>query len=258
MAYLEVLRGRRFLCFYGLVIAAIVALGGVVAITTAHAHLAPLPLRFTLGALFLGASYLTAAMVIFLGATLCEASRSRDILLVQPVSRLRIALCWVGIDVAVLAMTFATSVFALAVVLAFFGSPVSMQWRPHFVFSLLLGLGVPFMFYALAQMLPWQYRGNGRAVAVFLWMWIYLSLTTEQFKTLKTWPPLQAAIGYIDVMNPLAYLGHMVVLRSGRVLFGVGGPGVLDLNLESRALLTCLFALAFAAVAVVRWRHAED
>ncbi|HTV75158.1 MAG TPA: hypothetical protein VME66_15810 [Candidatus Acidoferrales bacterium] len=253
MAYIEYLRARRFLRNYALAHAAFVLLAVCLLLTSLRDVVPQMWPSLTLGALFVGASFFCSVGMTFLGASLGEARRNEDVIWTQPASRVRIALAYFGVDVVVAVLAYSISVLTEICALRVFGVSFAAIWRPHFLLSLLLGINVSLIFYALSQLVTVRYRGKGKLAPQ---LWTYSGLLTQPLLNTTGPPIVRELVGYLNVLNPLAYLGRTVV-RTGYVLYGVGGPGFLDWNLQLRTLVTGLFVVCIAACAVAVWQRSD-
>ena len=248
MAYVEFLRVRRSLTWHAGTLVAIM----LVALYFGHdtsvningqAELLP-GMAVSLGLLSPIATFFAAIYASSLGTSLNRENPTRDISWTKPIPRSVIALQYVLIDVAGVAIAFVLTMLAVLVVLA----------RMHFVPAidastiplLVLGLGVSVMWYALIQVLTFWLPAGARSIGGILW-----PVALVAFGLGKVPGELGDAARTLDLINPLAYIGF------GGVTISTGEEALWQLPLEARALCVWLFAAAFCAIAVTLWPRKE-
>jgi hypothetical protein len=179
------------------------------------------------------------------GTSLNRESMTREISWTKPISRTLLALQFVVIDVAGVAIAFAAAMLAVAI--AF--------WRAGFTFTsdselfahLALGLGAGVMWYALVLVLTFWFGSGARAVGGILWPVAFLLLGINAV------PGFFGAVAHVlNVINPLAYLSGLHFTSASSV-----DQSIVQATLEVRALEVWVFAALFCAIAVTLWPRKE-
>jgi hypothetical protein len=249
MVYVEFLRARKLLTWHLGILAVITllvsSLGHDTSISVNGAPTVMAGTPVPLGALAPIAMFFAAIYATSAGTSLNRENLTRDLSWTKPRSRTFVALQFVLVDVAAIALVFALTTLAVLAVL----------WRLHFIPvagatlgpDLALGLGVAVMWYALIQVLTCSLGPGARAISGILWPVAFVGLGLSN---------VPGALGVIarafDVINPLAYMNGV----SG----GAGGVHQISLwplPVETRALVVWLFAALFCAIAVALWPRQE-
>jgi hypothetical protein len=249
MIYVEYLRVRTSLAWHAGILAALtllvlatnhstsVIVNGHPAVTTGArislAVLAPI-------AAFFGAIYASSA-----GTSLNRENSTRDISWTKPVSRTMLALQYVLVDLAGIALAFTIAMLAVYAVVVRMG--VVPVIEESLVPQLALALGIATMWYALIQLLTFWFGPAARAVGGILWPVALVCLGIAGV------PGLYGALARaINIINPLAYLSN----------FSVNGNGghthtLWTLPAEMRTVVVWLFTVLFCAIAITFWRRKE-
>ena len=249
MVYVEFLRARRSLAWHAGILAAITLLilyfGHDTAIDVNGAPAVVTGMPVPLGALAVIAMVFAAIYGSSAGTSLNRENLTRDISWTKPVARTLVALQFVIVDIAAIALVFVLTMLAVLAVLA----------RMHIVPvagatlapDLVLGLGVGVMWYALIQVLTCALGPSGRSISGILWPVAFVALGLGKV------PGVLGAIARaFDVINPLAYMGGFSS-DSG----GVHQQALWVLPVETRALAVWLFAALFCAIAIAVWPRKE-
>lgn len=249
MAYVEFLRARRSLTWHVGILAALTLLMLYFGSTTSvnvdgHSPLfpgMPVPVgNLTVIAMFFAAIYASSA-----GPSLNRENTTRDLSWTKPVPRTVLALQYILIDVAAIAIVFALSILAIVAVL------LRLQMVPvfdaGFVPGAALALGVGVMWYALIQVLTFGLPPGGRSIGGILWPVAFVALGLAK---------VPGALGLIaraaDVFNPLAY-ARGISDNSGPQQ----QPTVSALPLDERLLCVWVFAVLFCGIAIAFWPRKE-
>ncbi len=248
MAYAEFLRARRSLTWHVGILAALTLLvlyfgTGANINVDGHSPLIPgmpVPLsQLVVIAMFFGAIYASSA-----GSSLNRENTTRDLSWTKPVPRTVLALQFVLIDVAAIAIVFVLGVLAIVAVI------LRLQMIPvldsTFIPETALALGVCVMWYALIQVLTFSFGPGARAVGGILWPVAFVALGLAK---------VPGALGLIartlDIFNPLAY---------ARGLSDDGGARQMTISalpLDARLLCAWMFAALFCGVAIAFWPRKE-
>ena len=247
MAYAEFLRTRRSLTWHVGILAALTLLilyfGNTATINVdGHSPLfpgMPVPLgQLTVVAMFFGAIYASSA-----GTSLNRENTTRDLSWTKPVPRTVLALQFIAIDVAAIAIVFALSVLAIVAVL------LRLQMVPvidaSFVPEAVLALGVCVMWYALIQVLTFGFGPGARAIAGILWPVAFVALGVAHVPG-----ALGAIARTIDIVNPLSYASGMSQ-EAGRQ------AAIAAMPVDARLVCVWMFAAIFCAIAIAFWPRKE-
>jgi hypothetical protein len=190
------------------------------------------------------ATFFAAIYASSVGASLNRESSTRDISWTKPISRTLLALQFVLVDLAGVAIAFAVAVLATVIVVMRIGAiPV---FDAALVPAVLLGLGVAAMWYALIQALTFWFGPAARTVGGILWPVAFVALGVASI------PGIYGVLARaFDVINPLAYIDFNVNGNSRL------GGGLWTLPADERALIVWLFAAVFCAIAVTMWPRKE-
>jgi hypothetical protein len=249
MAYVEFLRVRASLAWH----AGILAVLTLIALYFGHVtdvdvdgttHLisgTPVPIwsLATIGMFF------AAIFASSQGSSLNRENATRDLSWTKPIPRAVLALQYIAIDIAGIAIMFALTMLAVALVLTRLHMPPTADasmWT-----LLLLGAGVPVMWYALIQLLTFWFAPGARAVGGIIWPVALLLLGLTKING-----PVGAIVRAIDVINPLAYMSGVNVDAHGS-----HQEAVTTLPLELRPLAVWLFAAVFCAIVIALWPKKE-
>lgn len=255
MAYTEILRVRRCLLVYSIIVVALtlLSIGGVLSSPEHGIVLNDTPGRhpnhtdaIPLSVLLLIAGYITAIVASILGTSLSAERNNVSQAWTKPVSRERFALTYMGVDALGLLAAFALmlvvgellSLWAVGV-----GRFISVD--AHIVDYLLLGLGVTFAYYGVVQALGVGI-GRGGIVAGLSWPvgFALVLLAAVQLPSV-----IHVAIVGLNFLNPIAYLTSV----------GGGRPdSVLPVALPVRIALVWVLAVVSCATAIVIWKRLED
>jgi hypothetical protein len=179
------------------------------------------------------------------GGSLNREFGLRDIAWTKPLPRAALALRYVLIDVAAVALLFALTMAVVVVLLERIA--VTPYVDAAFVTTALLGCGVSVMWYAVVQVLSCRIPPQGLAVGGILWPVALLALGLAGLHNIAG-----TIARVLDVVNPLAYMNgvtfnsHTAAVQSLWRLPDAEG-----------ALIVWGFSIAFCAVAIVLWIRRE-
>ena len=277
MSYVEFLRVRRAFYIYAAIVATIVLII-VVSIHAARFHgsggsvhisigtgtdvrgdtHAPGGSRNDIGAIPFGlllglAGYFSAAFGTVLASSL-NRENERGFAFTKPVSRARLALSYMAVDVAaiVAAYAYALLVFCLTP-LASLGLLPAIVRDSHALGVLFLLLGFSLLWYGVLQAVTAGYRGRGGKFVGFSWI-VFLVLV--QLASVNALGPIfHGIVMLLNIVNPFAYVTSISSHSN------LGGDAVVDsvfpLSIEARAAITWCLAAAGCAVAIAAWKRVE-
>src|SRR6202162_5566785 len=256
MAYIELMRLRKALLIYAAVVVAVFLLilipshwpGAVIHTDSAVS----IPLSVLLPIVgFCAIIFATA-----IGTSLNRENDGVEMVWTKPVSRERLALTYIGLDLAAIVLAYVLA-FALAlIILASFGLlkfiHADAAWFP----ILMVTLGVAFMWYGLLQSLTsWQAGGRGGIIIGLSWAACAFLLPALTAATIRS-PGLHQFILVLNFLNPLAYISAS---GSSHVHVGVsvGGPTPIPHDVWARVAITWGFSLLGSLAAIVGWKRLE-
>ena len=193
------------------------------------------------------AMFFTAILASWVGLALNRENATRELTWTRPIPRAALALRFIGIDAAALAIAYAATVAVLWLVV---GLQVRVVVEPRIPVVLFMASGVIAMWYALVLILSAGVRGHGGAIAGLLWPAALIVLAVGSSPSRGF---IHDAAVVLNVFNPFAYLGH--IGRSAPD--GTPVPLLWPLDESMRALIVWCFAAAFTAAAVTIWRRRE-
>jgi hypothetical protein len=252
MELVEFWRARRALVWYA---AILVALAAFTVLASPHSrvnvdvndqqvvvpHIVPLTIVMSV------AMFLTAILASWLGLALNRENATRELSWTRPVPRAVLALRFIAIDGAVLAVAYAFTIVLLWLLVA---TQVRVVVEPRTVVAFFMGSGVVAMWYALVLILSAGVRGHGGAIAGLLWPGALIVLAFAK------WPAgglIHYIAVFLNVFNPFAYLGEI----GHSAPDGTPFPLLWPLDESLRAVIVWCFAAVFIAGAVVRWQRRE-
>jgi hypothetical protein len=252
MEYVEFLRVRRSLSWHlgilGLLTLAILVFGHHAAINIddgdstsriASGMMVPL-MALTPVAMFFAAIYASTA-----GTSLNREFMVRDLAWTKPIARNALALRYIAVDVAAVALVYVLALLAIVVALARFGVTVvpDAEAFGYIVF----GLGVSVMWYALVQVTTCLLPPRGLALAGILWPIALVDIGLCR---------LSGTTGTIAhvfaIVNPLAYMSGVAFDAHGAT-----EKAIWQMPADERALAVWFFSALFCAVAVTLWPRRE-
>ncbi len=274
MSFVEFLRVRRAFYIYAAIVAAIMAIivisihfaghganvhisvgtGGDVGPGT-HARgraqhgIDSIPLGLLLGL----AGYFSAAFGTVLASSL-NRENERGFAFTKPVSRARLALSYMAVDVVgiVAAYVYALFVFCLPP-LASIGLLRAIVRDSHALGILFLVLGFSLLWYGVLQAVTAGYRGRGGKFVGFSWI-VFLVLV--QLASVNVLGPIfHGIVMLLNIVNPFAYVTGITSHSN------LGGDTIVNsvfpLSIEARAAITWCLAAAGCAVAIAAWKRVE-
>ena len=206
MEYVEILRARRILFWYGMVLLAIVVLT-VLGIYSGHksVHSDGGNLKFSW--LVTAGTFGALIVATFIAPGLNAELATTPITWTRPVTRESIAWRYIGIDIATIAIGYALMVGVLLVVCAVIGALGLIAFNAaDSLLALALGMGAAVMWYAMISVVAARLPGRGGMIAGLSWavFFVLIILTAAPF------PPLfHAVFTALDYLNPIAWLGNM-------------------------------------------------
>ncbi|MGP6158028.1 MAG: hypothetical protein ACLPYS_11100 [Vulcanimicrobiaceae bacterium] len=280
MAYLEFLRVRTRLLWFGGILLAVIA----VALVSAHSghlhvqagpsnvnvlgdddlsaagahagrgarHAAGLAGGIPVDPLLLLAGFMALIFASIVGPSLNREWDTLDFSWTQPISRVKLALVYMSVDAAGIACAFLFAFCCTLVPFAANGWLSLVAVQSDTVTVALVALGSAFMWYALLQAASSWYAGRAAGVAQGV-SWAAFTLLLSLGKTPDFGPLFHDVVLALNFLNPLAYVDSFTVLQSAVVTENV----ILPLSLDMRLLAVWSIGLTACAIAVAGWKRLE-
>ena len=248
MEYVEFLRIRRSLAWH---IGIIVVLGFVVMLVGGNEASVNINgstrvmsgMQVPLGIIASIAAFYGAIFASSAGTSLNRENETREISWTKPIPRSVLALRYIAIDLAGVAIAYVAAIVVIMLVLLrlhitpFFDGDAPVQ--------LALGLGVGVMWYALIAVITCTLPPGARSVSGVIWAAAFgIGALTQVPGAIGT------VAGVLDILNPLSYMGKSSAAH-GPFVAAQAAPA------EIRTLIVWCFTAVFCAIAVTIWPRAE-
>jgi hypothetical protein len=247
MHYVELMRARRVLFWYTIVVAGIV---GIIAVSLIGRQpriddAGTIPFAEVLLACTIGA-YVVATIV---STGLVAESATFPITWTRPVPRDRIAWTFVAIDLATILAGYLVMVLAALACIALFGVFGAVRFTAGAWSAFVLGFGSAVMWYALTSAASSRLGGHGIRVAALSWF-AFLVIGSVWAAPLPA--PLHAVLTALNYLNPLAYINGVVVEGHAHT-----GSHPITASENVRIALEWVISALAAAAAVRLWSTRE-
>ena len=206
------------------------------------------------------AAYPAAGFTTGFGWSLNNATENAQLLWTRPISRVRLALTYLGLDAAVITLVFlfALGLYVLVVygLRDIIGFPRALQIDEAMLPGILVGIGVPFMWFGLVQAATAFNRLRGGMVAGLSWPVFFILAWLIAVKL----EPFHTIIAALNFLNPLAYKdlsGFVDQHMSSFTTTFHSGLSVVALGLWPRAALTWTIGAIGCAIAIAGWKRVE-
>jgi len=248
MHYVEIMRSRRVLIWYTIIL---IGMTAIMAASVAGRHgtikdAGPIPLAEVLLACVVGA-YVVATIV---ATGLVSELGTLPITWTRPVPRDRIAWSFVAVDLATILIAYVIFVAVVLACIALLGVIGYVFAGPQTWAGLVLGFGSAVLWYALTLTAASLVGGHGVRVATFSWL---AFLVTESVWAAPVPAPIRAVLIALNYVNPIAYVDGVPLDMAAHS----GGPHAIVASLSTRIALEWIIS-AVALVAAVRiWSTRE-
>jgi len=227
MYYVELMRARRVLFWYTIIVFGLAAIVAVSAITShGSTHIVQLPLADILLACVVGA-YVVATI---LSTGLVSEASTLPITWTRPVPRQWIAWSFVGVDVAAILAGYLVTVAAVLACFAADGLIGYVRVTPAAGLAAVLAFGSALLWYALTCAASSRLGGHGVRVAALSWF-VFLVIGGVWAAPLPA--PIHAVLTALNYVNPTAYVnGVMTEGHHARGLHPIPSSETLRIALE--------------------------
>jgi hypothetical protein len=247
MEYVEMLRARRVLTWYGGIIFTLLALGLIVGFKEARPHIqmsgATIHIEFS--AILAGAAFGPLILAAFLAVCFDAEYKTVAITWTRPLSRLRIAGRYLMVDAATMIVAWLLTLAAVLICMAVLGLTRYLTFGPNVVDVILLAFGCAVMWYGLVVVLTILLPGRGNAIAGASWAYVLIVPGLSQIPFPHALHEVMVGLNYL---NPLAYLGNLG--SSGSRTLIAGGP-------VEHTVAAWLIGIAAIAVGTRLWATRE-
>jgi hypothetical protein len=204
--------------------------------------------RVPLSALLGVSALLTLIFTTTLGSSLNAQNDSLNLAFTRPVSRLRLALEFFGIDMAAILTCYVLCFLVALIPFAALGLTPHLYADPYIAAVSLLGIGASFMFYGILQSATAWLRGGAGLIIGLSWPIFLIAAIpgTPPFGVLAN-----AILDVVRFFDPIVYL------RTAMTQVGVqSGFGILT-PFESSSLAVWVIGFAGCVLATYEWKRLE-
>jgi hypothetical protein len=244
--YVELLRARRALIWYGAILFSCVALGLALAFKDgppkfqmSHGSNPSIPVEFLIAGAAIGPLILAAFLAVGLDAEF----KTVAITWTRPIPRLAIALRYVAVDGGALLAAWVLTLAAVFITVFAIGIGKYLTFGDHVALSVLLVLGAAVMWYGLVVLVTTLLPGRGAAIAGGSWGY---ALIVPGLAHIPFPPLLHQVMVALNYLNPMAYLGQ-----------GSGSRELIAGSGEQHVIAVWLIGLAAVAIATQVWTKRE-
>jgi len=247
MEYVEMLRARRVLTWYGGIIFALLALGLALAFKDGppqiHMHGTRYGIPFD--AILAGSAFGSLILAAFLAVCFDAEYKTIAITWTRPLSRTAIAARYLAVDGAAMIAAWMLTLAAVLICLAVLGLATYLTFESNVTGTVLLLFGSAVMWYGLVVLVTTLLPGRGNAIAGASWAYVLIvpGLTQIPFPT-----AIHQVTVALNFLNPLAYIGSVGASRADSAI-----PG----SESAHIIAVWLIGLAAIAIATRLWTTRE-
>jgi hypothetical protein len=213
-------------------------------------HRADIPLSFLIAI----GGYCMTVFATVVGSSI-NTDRRTPLVWTRPISRERLVLSYLTVDVAGILLAFAFALGVLVFVpIGLFGLLPFVRFDPGALPMTLLFGGVAFMWYGVLQGVTAWFRGPGGAVCGVSWG-VFVTLVVFASTTLP--PAIHAFVIALNVANPLAYVSSLRFSTGQDGMTFTTTSSIYALGEGWRTVVMYGLGLLGIAVAVTGWKRAE-
>ncbi|MEA2719099.1 MAG: hypothetical protein QOJ39_963 [Candidatus Eremiobacteraeota bacterium] len=220
MEYVEMLRARRVLTWYGGIIFALLALGLALAFKDGAPHIQTsrdaIP-RMPFEALLVGSAFGPLILAAFLAVCFDAEYKTVAITWTRPMSRLAIAGRYLAVDGVTMLAAWVLTLAAALICIVVLGLSKYLTFEGNPAGTIVLALGCAVMWYGLVVVLTILLPGRGNAIAGGSWAYVLIVPGLAQIPFPHALHAVMLALNYL---NPLAYLGSISSSGSRTMIAG--------------------------------------
>ena len=238
MEYVEMLRARRVLTWYGGIVFALLALGLALAFKDGGPHIRMSGARpnVPFDAIVAGAAFGPMILAAFLAVCFDAEYKTAAITWTRPLSRMGIALRYLAVDAAAMIAAWLLTILAVLICLVVLGLASYITFQSNAVNVVFLAFGCAVMWYGLVVLLTALLPGRGNAIAGASWAYVLIVPGLSKIPFPAALHQVMVALNYL---NPLAYIGSIGSSRPDSVIAGSQG-----------AHIAAVWVIGIAAVAI--------
>ncbi|GAC1464808.1 MAG: hypothetical protein PVSMB8_17040 [Vulcanimicrobiaceae bacterium] len=248
MEYVEMLRARRVLTWYGGIVFALLAIGLALAFKDGSPQIQmshDANPRIGWDEIVAGSAFAPLVIAAFLGVGLDAEYKTTAIAWTRPISRYAIALRYIAIDGAAMIIAWVAALAAAFISIFALGLNKYLIPGSEALTYILLAFGVALMWYGLVVLLSALLPGRGNAVVGLSWAYAFIVPGITQIP----FPPLlRSTVGLLNYLDPLAYLGGAINSSHHSLIVG---------TFTEHLIVTWLIGLGTIAIGTRIWATRE-
>lgn len=263
MNYAQVLRLRKALTIYGIVIGALFVLmflishtpGGATFDDNGSPHTMAEITSVPLSLLFFIAAWCAIIFATIVSTSLNKEYDGVEMVWTKPIERGRLALEYVLLDFAAIVVAFVSAAVLCVLCVASLGLLTRIAVDDRTIPTLVIGLGAAFMWYGLLEGITAPMRGRGGTIMGVSWAAALVLTALATATQAGGGSAIHTILIGLNIFNPLAYF-------SSYSLSGYGAhdspvlPQVLA-GTEMRMTMTWAIGMIGCAVAITGWKRLE-
>ena len=220
MEYVEMLRARRVLTWYGGIVFTLLVLGLALVFKDGPPHIQmshDMNPRIPFDAILAGSAFGPLILAAFLAVCFDAEYKTIAITWTRPISRLAIAGRYLAVDGAAMLVAWLFTLAAALICIVVLGLAKYLTFQTNVTDLVLLLFGAAVMWYGLVVVLTILLPGRGNAIAGASWAYVLIvpGLTQIPFP-----PALHGVMVALNYLNPLAYIGSFSSSGSRSLLAG--------------------------------------
>ena len=220
MEYVEMLRARRVLTWYGGIVLALLALGLALAFKDGPPQIQmshDMNPRIPFGAILAGSAFGPLILAAFLAVCFDAEYKTVAITWTRPLSRLAIAGRYLAVDGITMLVAWLFTLAAVLICIVTLGLAKYLVLESKDPSIIVLAFGCAVMWYGLVVLLTILLPGRGNAIAGASWAYV---LIVPGLSQIPFPPALHQVMLALNYLNPLAYLGSFGSSGSRTLLAG--------------------------------------
>ncbi|GAC1572575.1 MAG: hypothetical protein NVS3B7_03340 [Candidatus Elarobacter sp.] len=257
MEYVEMLRARRVLTWYGGIIFTVVSLGlifatkdGAIQAQMAHDRNPMIPFD----AILVGAAYGPLIIAAFLAVGLDAEYKTTAIAWTRPLSRLVIAARYIAVDLGTMVAAWLIAILAAVIPIFMLGINKYFVFSTNLLHEVLIAFACAVMWYGLIVFFSALMPLCANVVVGISWAYALIvpGLAQIPFPT-----PVHVVLVALTYLDPLAYLGHDSVTVSSDTTVSAGTHSTIAGSGNEHVVAAFLIGLAAIAIGTRIWSTRE-